>query len=49
MNWLMTQINRIRTWWNTNHTIIEQNVSEGTRRIGRGMDRITRKIGRAHV
>ena len=46
MNWLMTQINRIRTWWNTNHANIEQDVIEGTRRIGRGMDRISRNIGR---
>ena len=46
MNWLMTQMNRIRTWWANNHTAIEQNVVEGTRRLGRRMDRITQNIGR---
>lgn len=46
MNWLMTQINRIRTWWNNNHATIEQDLLEGTRRLGRGLNRISRNIGR---
>lgn len=46
MNWLMTQINKIRTWWTNNHTAIEQNAVEGTRNICSGLDRITRNIGR---
>ena len=46
MNWLMTQINRIRTWWNNNHATVEQDVLDATRRFARGMDRIVRNIDR---
>ena len=38
MNWLMKQINRIRTWWNNNHTNIEHDVEQGIRRLVRRMN-----------
>ena len=44
MNWFMTQINRIRTWWKNNHTTIENNVIEGIRKIGKGVIKIFQNI-----
>ena len=43
MNWLMT---RIRTWWNNNHTNIEHDVEQETRRFVRGINRIADNIAR---
>lgn len=49
MNWLMTQINAIRTWWNNNHTNIEQNVEQGIRNLAQGLDRLARNITRLMI
>ena len=46
MNWLTTQINRLRNWWNNNHALVRQEVAEGTRRAFRRIDRIAGNIGR---
>ena len=46
MNWITTQINRLKNWWNNNHAIVRQEVAEGTRRAFRRIDRIVGNIGR---
>ena len=46
MNWITTQINCLRNWWNNNHAAVRQEVADGTRRAFRRMDRISGNIGR---
>lgn len=46
MNYIMTQINRFRTWWTNNHAVIEQNVANGFRTFGRGINRIANNVTR---
>lgn len=46
MNWITTQINRLRNWWNNNHATVRQEVADGTRRDFRRIDRIAGNIGR---
>lgn len=49
MNWLLAQINRIRTWWSNNHEQVEENVEQGVRRLIRGFDRVARNITRLMI
>ena len=46
MNWLSTQLNRLRTWWTTNHEQVGKTLSRGYRRTGRFLNRLARNISR---
>ena len=46
MNWITTQINRLKNWWNNNYATVRQEVADETRRAFRRIDRIAGNISR---
>lgn len=49
MNWLLAQINCVRTWWGNNHEQVEENVEQGIRRMSRGFSMVGRNIARLMI
>lgn len=44
MDWFLTQLNRIRSWWSDNYEQIEENVEQWVRRLNMCFDSLARHI-----